>query len=124
MALTRSFRFVDDKLNQRLITLLKRNEIFHNVDKNGSIHYAPSDEELVENELICSIRDDLYPVWKIICCPGDWADSYKNYMVKHGVPFFEELIDNQLCYLIPRKYRPHAWKLVAPIQERRTRMAR
>ena len=32
-------------------------------------------------------------------------------MGKHGIPFSEELSNNQLWFLIPGKHRPHLWKL-------------
>ena len=118
MAPTYSFRFVDDDLNLRLITLLKRSGIRHVVGKNGVVRYSPQSEDVVENELICSIRDALFPSWQVLSCPGQWAERYKSYMTRHRVPFVEELIDNQLCFLIPRRYRPHSWKLQDRVKAR------
>ena len=107
-----SFKFVDDSLNQKLIALLKK-ERFRRVviDTDGVLHYSTEDEEVVENDLIRSIRDHVFSSWQIISCPRQWAERYKRYMTRHGVPFVEELIDSQLCFLIPRRYRPHSWKL-------------
>jgi hypothetical protein len=102
---------LDDNLNRQLIDLLKRKRIQHSVGKDGVIRYSPDDEELVENELIRSIRDSVFKPWQIISCPKDWAERYKSYMSRHEIPFVEELIDRQLCFLIPRKYRPHSWRL-------------
>ncbi len=106
-----SFRLVDDSLNRQLIGLLKRNGVQHAVGKNGVIRYSPANVELVENDLIASIRDSVFPSWQIISCPKDWAERYKTYMIHHEIPFVEELIDRQLCFLIPRAYRPHSWRL-------------
>ncbi len=111
MESTYSFRFSDEKLNRRLISLLQRHGVRHSVGKNGAVRYAPEDTELVENELIASIRDKVFSSWQIISCPKDCAEHYRNYITKHGVPYVEELIDDQLCFLIPRTYRPHSWKL-------------
>lgn len=108
---TYSFKFVDTKLNDSLVSLLKRHDIKHRVGKNGAIHYSPDDEEIVENELIRQVRDRIFSPWQIISCPSDWAERYKVYMIKRSVPFVEELIDNQLCFLIPRSYHPHAWRI-------------
>lgn len=77
MSVKYAFRFIDDRLNQQLITLLKRNRIQHSVGKNGVIRYSRADEELMENELIRSIRDSVFPSWQIISCPKDWAEHTK-----------------------------------------------
>jgi hypothetical protein len=82
------------------------------------------DTELVENELIASVRDVVFFPWQIISCPKDWTQRYKNYMRKHGIPYVEELIDNQLCFLIPRAFRPHSWKLGKEPSRKRIRSAR
>ncbi|HVS35551.1 MAG TPA: hypothetical protein VMS17_08215 [Gemmataceae bacterium] len=118
-----SFKFVDDALNQKLIALLKRERLKHRIDPKGAIHYSADDEEVVENDLICSIRDQVFSTWQIISCPSQWAGRYKQYMVQHGVPFVEELIDGQLCFLVPRRYRPHSWKLDDPSAEKKHRIA-
>jgi hypothetical protein len=112
--MSNSFRFVDDRLNSRLINDLKKRKTRASIDRQGTIHYADDDVELIENEVISRIRDSVFSKWKIISCPADWARQYKDYMQRHDVPFTEELIDNQLCFLIPRTYRPHAWKLDEP----------
>lgn len=110
MGFTLSFKFLEDDLNRRLIALLK-NEIGHAVDENGVIHYSPRDEWSVENDLIGSIRDRVFSPWQVLSCPKEWAERYRRYMVKHDISFKEELSDGQLWFLLPRKYRPHRWKL-------------
>ena len=114
-----SFKFADDELNQKLIALVKGvrwEQVV--IDDDGVVHYSAVDEELMENDLIRSIRDQVFPSWQIISCPKNWTELYKQYMVQHGVPFAEEWIDNQLCFLIPRRYRPHSWKIDAPTAKR------
>ncbi len=106
-----SFKFVDETLNRRLLALLNRAGVKHTVDKGGAVHYSPDDEGVVENDLISSIRDQVFSSWQVLTCPVDWIQRYREYMTKHGVPFREELSNNQLWFLIPRKYRPHSWKL-------------
>ena len=111
MPRTRSFKFADDEWNRRLLALMQKAGIPGSIDHEGVVHYALADEQAVENHLICSIRDEVFSSWQIISCPKDWANRYKDHMIRQDVPFVEELIDGQLCFLIPRKYRPHAWKL-------------
>jgi hypothetical protein len=108
---TISFRFAEDELNRRLIALLKKNNVRHSVDEKGVIHYSPEDEESVGNYLIGSVRKDVFPSWQVLSCPAEWAERYKRYMKRREIPFKEELTDGQLCFLLPRRYRPHAWKL-------------
>ncbi len=108
---TYSFKFMDDDLNQRLIALLKKAKIKHAVDDDGVIHYSTADEETVGNELLCSIRTGVFPAWQLLSCPADWTQRYKRYMIQHVVPFREERFNNELCFLLPRKYRPHSWEL-------------
>src|SRR5438105_1195054 len=107
----RSFAFVNEFLNRQLLTELKRAKTTRAVVKNGVLHYSSEDEELVENEIIAKIRDGVFASWQILSCPPDWAARYKTYMSEHDIPFAEELMDDRLSFLIPRKYRPHSWKL-------------
>lgn len=111
MTRTRSFKFADDEWNRRLLALMQKAGIPGLIDKEGAVHYSLDDEKAVENDLIRSIRDEMFSSWQIVSCPKIWANRYKDHMIRHDVPFIEELIDGQLCFLIPRKYRPHAWKL-------------
>ena len=111
MGSTPSFKFARDDLNRRLIALLNKNKIRHFVDKSGVIHYAPEDEESVENDLIGSIRDRVFSSWQVLSCPKEWIERYRQYMTRHDIPFQEEWIDGQWCFLLPRKHRPHLWKL-------------
>jgi hypothetical protein len=106
-----SFRFLDDDLNRQLIVLLKKAKIKHEVCKDGSVRYPSKHGETVENDYICSIRDKVFPSWQVLTCPRDWTACYRDYMNHHGITFQEELSDGESWFLIPRKHRPHMWKL-------------
>jgi hypothetical protein len=106
-----SFKFMDPSLNRKLLALLKKAQVKHTIGADGVVRYSPCDEELVGNELIPSIRRQVFRSWQILSCPKVWAARYKRYMRDHDVPYTEELIDNQLCFLLPRRYRPHSWTL-------------
>jgi hypothetical protein len=108
---TYSFKFIDSDLTQRLLALLKKAKIKHVVDQDGVIHYSRADEETVGNELLYSIRTKVFPDWQLLSCPAEWTERYKRYMIQHGVPFREELFNDQMCFVLPRKYRPHSWDL-------------
>jgi hypothetical protein len=105
-----SFKFLDNKLNQQLIGLLKKSKIGHSVDKIGVIHYSVNDQEAVD-DLICSVRNKVFEPWQILTFPNDWTKRYLEYMDRRGIPFREELSDGELWLLLPRNYRPHSWKL-------------
>lgn len=122
MAESNAFKFLDDDLNQQLLALLRKSKIKYNVGKDGMVHYAPEDEEVVENDFICSIRDKVFPSWQVLTCPRDWTVRYKKYMSQHGIPFREELSNGELWFLLPRKYRPHSWKLDGPMKVERMAM--
>ena len=113
---TPSFKFLDDGLNRRLVGLLNAAGIDHSLDEDGVVHYSASAWEVVENDLICSIRDQVYPSWRVLTCPREWIDCYRDYMSRHAVPYELEQCDGELWFLIPRKYRPHSWKLAGPVQ--------
>src|SRR5438876_277242 len=119
MVKSNSFKFLDDDLHQQLRALLKKGQIKHDVGKDGMIYYSPADEEVVGNDFICSIRDKFFSSWQLQTCPSNWIVSYKKYMSHHGIPFQEELSNGELCFLLPRKYRPHRWKLDHPIKANR-----
>lgn len=119
MTTDRSFKFLDEDLNRLLISALKRAKLKHRVAADGLIHYAPGDEEVVENDLIASIRDKVFPSWQILSCPKSSARRYQQYMTSHDIAYREELADNQLCFLISGEQDPHAWKLAQKTSSRR-----
>lgn len=106
-----SFKFIDDQLNDALLALLKKAKAKYRVTSENVICYGPEDEDLIENELISQIRDTVFPSWQLVSCPPDSVGAYRHYMLQHEVPFKEELIDNEISFLIPRSYRPHSWRL-------------
>ena len=122
MGKSNSFKFLDDDLNRQLIALLKKAKVKHDVGKDGVVHYSSLDDEVVENDLICSIRDKVFPSWQVLTCPRDWIARYKKYMSRHEIPFHEELSNGELWFLLPRKYRPHLWKLDRPMKAERLAM--
>jgi hypothetical protein len=110
----RFFKFLDADLNQQLHALLKGANVKHEVRKGGIVYYSSADFEVVENDLICAIRDRVFPSWQILTCPPDWIAVYKKYMHDHRIPFHEEMSNGELWFFLPRKYRPHRWKLEDP----------
>src|SRR5262249_29902174 len=106
-----SFQFVDMTQQRKLVALLKRAKIKFRLGRKGEVLYSKADVEIVENDLICRVRDEAFPAWQLVFCPADWIEAYRGYMTRNDVPFKEELMDSELCFLIPRQYRPHSWKL-------------
>ena len=106
-----SFKFLDVDLNRQLIALLKKAKIAYQVSEDGLIRYSSEEEEEIENDLICSVRDRVFPSWQVLTCPPDSIVRYKKYMNQHGILFREELSNEVAWFLIPRKHRPHLWKL-------------
>jgi hypothetical protein len=114
MEKVRTVKFLDSRLNRALVKLLKKAKIAHSIDKIGLISYSVDDVEIVENELLRIIRSSVFPSWAIITCPEGWIAAYKDYMLKRGIPFKEELDGGELWFLIEGKRRSHSWKLVDP----------
>ena len=108
-----TFKFMDDALNDWLVALLKKAKVKHAIDRDGVVRYERGDEELVGNELICSIRNKVFSAWQLLSCPADHADRYRRYMIRRGIEYREEWINGQMCFRLPRKHRPHAWALDA-----------
>ena len=81
MDMMHTFRFVDEKLNQRLIALLKKEASgkFH-IDAKGTVRYSHAYEDLIGNNLICRVRSQAFRLWQVISFPEDWERSYKSYM--------------------------------------------
>ena len=119
MQRSHSFKFLDDKLNHRLLAFLRKAKIKHEVEKNGIIHYSPDDQEVIENDFICSIRDMVFPSWQLLTCPPDWVERYKKYMGDHGIPFYEELSNGESWFLLPSRHRPHSWNLDGSMKTKR-----
>jgi hypothetical protein len=111
MPFKHSFKFLDNTLNQKAIRLMYRAGIRCKVDNEEFIHYSRRDEERVENELIGSVRSQVFSDWILVLFPEEWYERYRSYMLEHDVPYQEELRDGRLRFFIPANYRPHQWKL-------------
>src|SRR5437899_3156729 len=96
-----SFTFLDCNLNKKAIARIKKAGVPCHVDDRGIIHYATTHEERIENDLLSSVRNEVFPHWAIFSCPRNWIASYKEYMAAHRIPYQEELTNNQICFLIP-----------------------
>lgn len=107
----RSFRFADDDLNSKLLSLLGATNVPFVVDERYVVHYPSAYEDTVENDVICSVRDAAFPSWQLLSCPRNWVRRYRAFMRAHRIPFRGELIDEQESFLIPGRYQPHAWPL-------------
>ena len=110
MAFEHSFKFADSALNSTLQARLRTEKLKFSVEGDGTIRYSSDDEERIESEFLGPIRDRRFPSWQLLFCPPDWVARYKSYMGRHNVPFEEQWIDEQPCFLLPRQYRPHTWK--------------
>jgi hypothetical protein len=113
--LERSFRFVNGDLQADLLALVQRNGVRYSVDGDGTLRYASTDAEVVENELICSIRDCLFPMWSIFTLEGDETPrpnvtaAYRAYMSQHSIPFAEEVADGFTWFLVPDGVDSFEW---------------
>src|SRR5438132_14360635 len=111
-----AFKFLDADLNQRLLNLLRKGKIKHEVGKDGIIYYSSDAEDIIENSFICPVRDQVFPSWQVLTCPRDWAERYKEYMSRHRIPFHEEFSNGEVWFLLPRNYRPGRWKRNDPMK--------
>ncbi len=114
MVAQRTFRFANPELNAELASRLRTAQLRHSVTPDGTTSYAAADEERVENGILQEMRNQVFARWQLVFCPPDWADRYRQYMAIHRVPSEEQWADGQPCFLIPRQYRPHTWKLPEP----------
>jgi hypothetical protein len=107
-----SFRFSDDQLQKRLVTLLEREgSIPYRLGKDDTLFFSEQDEERMENEFINRIRDSVFADWKLLFSPNDYISVYRAYMSSHNVPFKEELFHDKVTFLMPRTYRPSSWRI-------------
>ena len=107
-----TFRFKKDLWNDKLIELIKEKAFDKvGISKDGEIFYSYEFEDFIANELISSIRSNMYSSWQVVHCPADCEELYRNYMTKRNISFEEEIRDEKLRFVIHRSYRPHSWKL-------------
>ncbi|MCI0738459.1 MAG: hypothetical protein L0Y72_05400 [Gemmataceae bacterium] len=119
MDLRDSFRFLNNDLNKELIGLLKKSKVKHSVDAHDIIHYSANEDDVVENDFICAVRDRVFSSWQVLTCPRDWIAVYKDYMSRHSIPFSEEISNGELWFLIPGDCQPHLWDLVDPANKKK-----
>jgi hypothetical protein len=116
-SLDRSFRFVDGGLQADLLARVRSSGALHAVDADGTLRYASLEAELVENELICSVREQVFPDWHLFTLEGDETPRprtmalYRAYMVEHGIPFAEEVADGSVWFLLPQGYDSFEWDI-------------
>ena len=48
---------------------------------------------------------------QFLTCPAHCRKVYKAYMDKKSIPYKEVTLSKMKAFMLPRKYRPHAWKL-------------
>jgi hypothetical protein len=106
----RRFRFASDKLNDRLIAFLGKEDIPYAVDEGRYVHYRSENEEAFE-DVLARIRSAVFPEWQILSSPRDWTERYRAEMDKRGVNYQEEWTDGAVDFLISREHKPHAWKM-------------
>src|SRR5487761_1666332 len=123
MARNYSFKFLKRDLNRAFIRLVKKARIDHIVAKDGLVRYSSDDEERMDNEIVSAVRKMAFPSWQVVSCPREWTGCYRAYMTRHRIPFVQEKSNDEICFLIPRKYRPHSWKIENPTSKRRFRVA-
>lgn len=115
MTLTRSFRFVDERLQRDLLALVRSSGVAHTVDASGALSYSSTDGPLIENELICEIRDRVFPDWGHFTLEGcetrrpQTTARYRTYMTEQGIPFVEEVIDGYVWFVVPEEHDSFAW---------------
>jgi hypothetical protein len=111
----RSFRFADEGLQAELLGLVKASGVPHDVTADATLRYPSADTEFIENELICSIRDRLFPEWGIFTLEGDDTSRpddirrYRRYMLDHGIPHYEENSNGFIWFLISREHDSYEW---------------
>jgi hypothetical protein len=118
MEFDHSFRFVDGERQRRLLDLVAVSRVRHRVAGDGTLHYSSSDETIVGNELIDSLRDELFPEWAIFTVESDLSApddeetaKYRAYMQEHSIPFIEEIHGRERWFLISSEHDSFEWKV-------------
>jgi hypothetical protein len=110
MSPDRSFRFVNETLNRRLLSLLRASALDHSVAADGKVHYHSADEDRFE-DVLAQVRADVFPDWQVLSFPQDWADRYRAALAERAVSYEEELNNGAVEFLLSGHHRPHAWKI-------------
>src|SRR5215813_11508523 len=110
MRRTYSFAFLDNSLQKRLIARVRQHNIPHSIDERMVIHYPSTIELVMGNQIISSIRSEVFPTWQTLSFPRGWAARYRGYLHRRRIPYREEISNGRLGLLIPGNYRPHQWK--------------
>jgi hypothetical protein len=109
-----SFRFADDKLQKELVVSIGELRRPFRLGKDATVYYPRKAEADFENELICPIRDKVFRNWQLLFCPQSAVNAYRTYMRRRGIPYQEEITNDEVAFLLPKTVRPHAWKVSSP----------
>ena len=101
----------DQRLQSRLIALLKKRRLRIGVGPDGLVAYDRRLHSAVE-DAVCRLRDSIFGKWQIIGFPNNWAGRYREYLLGRSIPFMEEVWDGTIRITIPASYRPLSWKWI------------
>ena len=115
--MNRSFRFVDECLQDDLLALVRASGVPHAIEPDGTLLYASADEEVIENDLICSIRDRVFSEWGVFTLEGDetrrprTTARYRAHMLEQEIPFVEEIADRFVWFLVRHDQDSFEWTI-------------
>lgn len=105
------FKFLNEKLQKKLISLLrKKAKNKFKILPSLYIEYDEKDVDLIENQLICSVRVSVFPNWQIVTASNN-SFAFQMELQKRKVSFELEIKNFDIRFLINKKYKPHAWKI-------------
>src|SRR4051812_4689915 len=107
-----SFRFVDDRLNDKLIAELdKCAQGKFEIMPDKTISYQ--DADLFENTILPQFRSSIFATqtFQIISFPLNWYKSYTRYMSQHDIIFYEEVSDGEINFVVSGTEFPFLWDL-------------
>ncbi|MEI7686080.1 MAG: hypothetical protein WCL32_13730 [Planctomycetota bacterium] len=116
-----AFQFVDSELQRRLVAEFAKRGIAHSVGPAGDVRFADDTQDVVENDLICEIRESVFAAWQIVTCPEADVGAYRAFMSTHEIPFREEISDGERWFSISQDSRPHSWNIEASATAKTTR---
>ena len=109
MQVDRTFRFLDEQLQNRLQAALDEAAVPYCSDDAGAIAYSSADEEVVD-DVISDIRHSVFSEWALLSCPADWIQRYRDYMATRQIPFVEEMNDGEVWFLVSSHVDTDQWE--------------
>lgn len=110
MGFDRRFKFHDAGMQQQLRNLMRRADVKHSVDADGTVCFSSSDEQGFDDAAV-EVRDAAFGPhqWHVCMCELNEVPKYLEHINGNGIQYVQESNDDEPWFLLGRQHDPEQW---------------